>query len=427
MPDSMQMTLRSDRSLLRATARSTRYLAVSLTAPLAAPRDGRLPIHVGIVLDRSGSMDGEQKFTLATQAVEQALRMLRPQDRFTLVVYDTAVDVIMPSTMATAGAKRTALQRLTDVHPRGGTDLFAGWMTAASQMTPYFTNECVNRMLLLTDGLANAGITEPSALKTAAGDLRARGIATTTFGVGEDFDERLLRDMAHEGGGKSYFIRTPAQIADLLTSELGEALEVVRRGAVLQLALPPGARGELLNTYRTTHAAGDNELRIELGDLTSGEELSLVVRLTFPEDREGAVTSARAVLADGDRVLPECEQSFAWTYGNHEANDAQPRDVVVDREVAALYAGRARAEATEANRQGDLPGARRVLEATARRIREYARGDAVLEALWRELFDEAERFSRRKLSAMEQKSAFFLAEAQLHNRDFEGKARRQRR
>ena len=97
----MKMSLRTDRTLLRATARSTRYLMISLTAPIAPPRDGRLPIHVGIVLDRSGSMDGARKFALAAEAVSQALRLLRPQDRFTLVVYDTAVDVLSRSTLAT--------------------------------------------------------------------------------------------------------------------------------------------------------------------------------------------------------------------------------------------------------------------------------------------------------------------------------------
>ena len=128
----MQMTLRTDRTLLRAAARSTRYLHIALTAPPAPPRDGRLPVHIGLVLDRSGSMGGESKFDLAREAVEQSLRMLRPQDRFTLVVYDTEVDVIMPSTFATPDSTRVALGRLGEVHPRGSTDLHAGWTSAAS-------------------------------------------------------------------------------------------------------------------------------------------------------------------------------------------------------------------------------------------------------------------------------------------------------
>ena len=413
----MQMSLRTDRTLLRSLARSTRYLMISMTAPTAPVRDGRSPIHVGIVLDRSGSMDGARKFELAAEAVAQSLRMLRPQDRFTLVVYDTAVDVLMRSSMATEDAKREAMQRLNAIRPRGGTDLYAGWMSGASQMLEYLSRESVNRVLLLTDGLANAGITAPSALVTAAHDLRVRGVSTTTFGVGDDFDERLLRDIAHESGGQFYFIETPRQIPDLLTSELGEALEVVHRDALLSVSLPAGAGWELLNRYRSTRSGLDNTLLVHLGDLTSAQALSVVVRLTFPQGREDAVTSVRVRLADSEREI-------SWRYATHEANDSQPRDLVVDREVAALYAARARAAATEANRAGDFERARSVLGATASRIRKYSNGDEMLYRLSEDLLADVDTFSASPMSVMELKASFHQNEMRSRNRDPHGKARR---
>ena len=416
----MKVSLRTDRTLLRATARSTRYLMISLSAPIAPARDGRSPIHVGIVLDRSGSMDGARKFALAAEAVAQSLRLLRPQDRFTLVVYDTAVDVLAPSTLATEDAKRMALQRLSDIGPRGGTDLYAGWIIAASQMLEHLSRERVNRVLLLTDGLANAGITEPSALVAAASDLQQRGIATSTFGVGDDFDERLLREIAHESGGQFYFIETPPQIPDLLTSELGEALEVVLRDAMVQIALPPGAECELLNRYRSSPVVGDNTLRVQLGDVVSGQELSLVVRLTFPEDREGATTRVRVSIAGPDVA----EEELSWRYATHAMNDAQPRDRAVDREVAMLYAARARAAAAEANREGDFRRARSVLEATARRIRDYAHDDAELDRLWRALQAQVETFGMVHMSVRELKESVHVNEMRSRNRDAQGKARR---
>ncbi len=432
MTHPIQLAIRTDRTLLRAAARSTRYLHLTLSAPVApppAPADAqpRLPINVGLVLDRSGSMEGESKFPLAVQAIEQALRLLQPHDRFTLLVFDNVVDVIASNVLATPPAKRAAVKQLREIGPRGGTDLYAGWMTAAAQMLEQLSRDSVNRVLLLTDGQANAGMTEPTGLVTAAEALRARGIATTAFGVGDDFDERLLRDIAHAGGGQFYFIDTPTQIPEMITSELGEALEVVRRNAALTITLPPGADAELLNQYRTTYAQGDHELRVELGDLTSGQEITLVVRLTFPEDREGATTLVRAAIAGTDALLSEAEVELMWTYANHTANDAQPRLTTVDREVATLYAARARAEATEANRQGDYRTARRVLEGTARRIRSYANGDAEIEAIWRALLAELEMYAERPMSAREQKQSFFAADAQSKSRDAQGRARRQPR
>jgi Ca-activated chloride channel family protein len=419
----MPFSLRTDRRLLRAGSRSTRYLLASIVAPAAAPREGRLPVNVALVLDRSGSMDGERKFELAREGVERALALLRPEDRFTLVVYDTTVDVLTESTEATAEARRLALARLSEVGPRGGTDLHGGWTVGAAQLTRRLDARSVARVLLLTDGLANQGITAPRALAAVAADLRNRGITTSTFGVGADFDERLLRDIAHESGGNFYFVESAVQITDLLTSELGEALEVVARGAALVVDLPAGAEGESLNRNRTSRDA-DGALRIELGDLVSGQELEIVVKIRFDVGaaRTGAGVAVR--LADRAGALGTDTQRCEWTYASHDENDAQWRDVVVDRAVATLYAARARAEATEANRDGDYRRARRVLERTADRIGQYAHGDPELEAIWRALRDDVGRYADEVMTAMQLKASFYVAESVAKARASDGKARR---
>ena len=421
----MTLALRTDRRLLRAGSRSTRYLLATVFAPIAPPRAERRPVHVALVLDRSGSMDGERKFGLAREAVEQSLRLLRPEDRFTLVVYDTEVDVLAPAVAATPEAKRLALSRLHRVGPRGGTDLHAGWTTAAAQIGAGLRDDAVTRALLLTDGLANHGVTEHRALVEKAAELRRFGVATSTFGVGADFDERLLRDIAHEGGGNFYFIETPAQIPDLLTSELGEALETVARDAVLHVALPEGADAEPLGRQRFTGGRGEG-LHVTLGDLVSAQELPVVVRLRFSEGLPGAATGVSARLGDRDGVLDTSAVSCEWRYADHRANDVQPRDVIVDREVAAHYAARARAEATEANRRGELDRARHVLERTADRIRDYAGRDPEIEAIRRSLLGDVDRYGIEVMSAMQLKVSFAVAEAYGKGRAPDGKARRYR-
>lgn len=419
----MRLSLRTDRRLLRADARSTRYLLASISAPSAPARTSRLPVNVGFVLDRSGSMDGERKFGLAREAVEQALRLLHPEDRFTLVVYDEEVDVLVPATLATAEAKGLALSRLHAVGPRGSTDLHAGWSAAASQIGAGLRDDVVTRVLVLTDGLANHGITEPRALLAMAGELRRLGIATSTFGVGADFDERLLRDMAHEGGGNFYFIESPAQIADLLSSELGEALEVVVRDAVLRLGLPAGAEAETLNRFRTVRAASE-ELLVHLGDLVSAQELRVVIRIRFAPGASGEATGVECRISERSGVHGVPSSICEWRYADHAANDGQPRDVVVDREVATLYAARARAEATEHNRHGDLERARRALERTADRIGRYSHGDPSLEAIRQSLRDDVHRYAEHAMNPMQLKSAMYVAESARKGRGRDGKARR---
>lgn len=411
------LRLCADRRLIRARGASVRYLLASITAPRAPSREHRMPVNIALVLDRSGSMAGENKFTLAVDATRKALQLLAPEDRFTLVVFDDQVDVLIPSSLATVAAKKRALRLLESIEPRNSTDLCGGWMNACEELSDYIGDGTISRALLLTDGQANHGETNREVLAHHAAELNRRGITTSCFGVGADFDERLLRDIASEGGGNSYFIQHAAQIPDFITSELGEALEVVVPRATLALTIPRGADITVLNRFRARRSQGRTSTVIELGDLVSGQELEVVVRVKFSSGEIDDVVKIRAELG-------ETTTNVEFAYASHAANDDQPRDVIVDREVARIYAGLARAEATEANRHGDFDRARRALVDTARHISEYADDDAELLALASALRDEVPQYAEQVMSPRSLKQAFYVAESSVRGRTMEGKAKR---
>ncbi len=379
----MTFHVRSDRQLIRPIYRSNRFVLVEVTAPPARSERVRPPVNLAFVLDRSGSMSGD-KIRLAKQAIEEAIARLHDDDRFAIVVYDDRVDVVVPGTRATPDARRAGLDRLREIDARGSTNLGEGWLRGAEQVARALTDEGVNRCLLLTDGLANVGITDRDELARHAGELRARGVSTTTFGVGEDFDEVLLQAMAAAGGGHFYFIADAASIRDHITSEVGETLEIVARGVTLEIGAAEGIRVESLSPYPVSDARGRTE--VTLGDLTSDERVEVVLRLNFPYGELGRTTGAVFALSDRDRVMAG-EAKLGWAYADDRANDHQERDRVVDRAVARIFAARARQEAVGRNRHGDFNGARHVVEATARRIRGYAGRDREL----REIIDELER------------------------------------
>lgn len=429
----MTLTVQTDRTLIRAGAESTRYILARVHAPQAPRRGERLPVNVGIVLDRSGSMGDERKFTLAREAVEQSLRMLRSEDRFSLVVYDTVIDVLSPSAFATSEVKRRAMDALRTVGPRGGTDLGAGWLRGCEQVSEFVessnrqtdkpSNGLISRCLLLSDGLANHGITDRGELAHHAAELRRLGVATTTFGVGADFDERLLRDMAHEGGGNFYFIEGASQIPEMLTGELGEALEITMRNAELVVRPNGRERVDTLNRFHTQRVADRSELRVQLGDLTSAQEIDAVLRVEFPRGEEGNTASVVVELhANGGQVDGQAS-AIQWQYASHLENDLQARNRDVDRAVASLYAARARAEATERNRDGDYDHARRVLETTARRIRGYAGDDAELNALVTGLGEDGSMYGAH-MSAVALKMSVRDAEVMSKSRGYLGRARK---
>jgi Ca-activated chloride channel family protein len=365
-------------------------------------------------------MQDERKFALARQAVDGALGMLRARDCFSVVVYDDRVDVLAASTLATESAKQQAREALDGIEPRGATNLGAGWLRGCEQVASHLVREdSVSRCLLLTDGLANRGIQDRGELAVHAAELNTRGVATSTFGVGTDFDERLLRDMAHEGGGNFYFIGSASQIPTILTSELGEAIELTARRAVLEVTLPRGADAEPLSRFRYRRAHGDNELRVELGDLVSEQQLAVVIKLTMPAGTAGQkaelglITTGRGVLS----TTAEC----TFTYATDADDEAQPRDREVDREVAKLHAALARAAALEANRVGDFAAAAQELRSARESIAHYAGADDVLAGLVADLERNVSEFAQ-VMSPKARQGHFFAAEMVGKFRDVLGRA-----
>jgi Ca-activated chloride channel family protein len=417
----MTLTIAHDRSLIRDTGGSRRFILARITAPTAPERDTRLPVNVAVVLDRSGSMESDAKFALARPAVEKALALLNERDRFSLVVYDDHVDVLASSRPATAEAVRDALRALWTTRPRGSTDLAQGWLAGCEEVARHLDASSVNRCLLLSDGLANHGLTDRRELSFLAAKLRRRGVATSTFGLGADFDELLLRDMAHSGGGNAWFIEGASQIPALLGTELGEALEVTLRNASLAIALPAGCSARPVNRFR--HRLVRDECVIDLGDLVSGQVLDVVVEVRFPAIPPGDVVAGVVELRSTGEAVEGARAAVEWTSAGYVENARQPRNVEVDRAVATQFAARARAEATEANRHGDFGRARRVLEGTARRIRSYAGRDPNLVEMARALRDEVAVYSDA-MSPMALKMSFYVAESALRDRDTSGRAKR---
>jgi Ca-activated chloride channel family protein len=390
----MTMTLkaRTDRRLIRSTSRSARFVLAEITAPHSHRQQGqrRPPVNLAFVLDRSGSMAGD-KIRLAKEAVAQSLRRLDSDDRFSVVMYDSEIDVVMASTPATSQARQTALTRLAMIDARSSTNLAGGWLRGAEQVALAMASEGVNRVLLLTDGLANVGITDPDQLTRHATELRARGIATTTFGVGADFDESLLQAMATAGGGNFYYIADEAAIADYVTSEVGEALDVVAREVALEITAPESVSIETLTPFPFERRGARTV--VQLGSLVAEQLVQVVLRLSFPLGEVGHETGVVVSLSDATGVAGGAAQALDWRYADHAANDGQERDVEVDRAVASVYAARARQEATRLNKATDYEAARQALAAVARRIRDYAGRDAELRGIIAELERDAESLS----------------------------------
>ena len=325
----------------------------------------RAPVDVAFVLDRSGSMGGE-KIQVSKHAVDVALDQLQEQDRATIVAFDDEISLLhqlAPATMLNRIAMRASLYRLD---ARGSTDLGGGWLTGCQQLAAAESGRGdvrLKRAIVLTDGMANVGITDPGELAHHAGELRSRGIATTTLGIGAGFDEFLLAEMAEAGGGNFEYLASARQLVPFFSRELGELLATVAANLTLTVTLPYGMRGTVLGNV--PHTREGKTFTISLGDVTAGETIDLLLHLGTRDGAPGdllplAITARWTETERGTHGTWKGDQPPLMRVRADEAA-ATPIDPMVQERTALHRAADARRQAMLLDRKGDHAGSRHML------------------------------------------------------------------
>ncbi len=416
----MTVSARSDRQYVPADAGGSRFVVVRIETPERPRTAQRAPVNLGFVLDRSGSMEGE-KIRLARRAVDTAIRRLDDRDQCSVVVYDDRVDVVLDASPASAEARQLALGRLEAIDARGSTDLGAGWLRGCEQVASKMDDRATNRTLLLTDGLANRGITDRAALAAHAAELRRRGVTTSTFGVGSDFDEGLLHAMADAGGGHFYFIAQPADIVTAIGTELGETLDIVARDVQLEVVAPFGVRVEPIGVSGWSGLDGTGRLLV--GDLVSGQVMEFVFRFDLPAGALGSRMVARFRLHDRDGQLGRQTVEVAWSYVTPDVDLAQPRDRDVDHVVAPAVASVAAQQAVALNRSGQFAAAAAAVRTAAAGVAAFAPGDPQLQELVSTMEREADEYGHG-MDELTRKTRYAAAYNVQRSREPGGGARR---
>jgi Ca-activated chloride channel family protein len=367
------------------------YVLARIQGEPAPHSEDRLPLNLSLVLDRSGSMAGD-KLEYVKQAAQYLAQRLGASDRLSLVSYNHNVNVDIPPEPVVH--KDRFLHRIAALTASGNTNLSGGWLQGCQLVAESMATRQINRVLLLTDGLANEGVTDPARLEAMARQKRAEGITTTTMGVGMDFNENLLTRMAAEGGGAFYFIDHPDQAPHIFAEELKDLLNVI--GQNLVITLTPSREVRLVRQWNAYPAEVQGaSVHFRLGDLFADElkilllELSIpalaqlgeaeVALLRFEYDELGAETVTHRTLELPIKVNIVSEADFAGHAPNEE----------VVRTALLLRAARAREEAIEHADQGDFEGASEVLSATANLIRDSHIRDAELQKQHDMLREEA--------------------------------------
>lgn len=315
------------------------------------PSEGRIPLNLSLVLDRSGSMMGEP-MCAAIDAATMLVRRLHPDDVVSVVAYDDEIEVVAPPSAAEGHDEVVA--GIRSLFARGATNLSGGWLRGRELVAENATARGVNRVVLLTDGHANQGIIDAGRLAGMAKAGSGAGVTTTTIGFGPSFDEDLLREMADGGGGNAYYIERTDQSSGVFEEEL-EGLSSLSAQNI-RVAIEPGTHADYANVVHQYPRESDgNVLRISVGDLYAREPRRLLMEFLVSPEQLGepaahvadVTVHAHVLTGEGDIEIRTIDLPI--TVSLEKGGRVDP---TVRKEMLLLEAADARAKALDASREG---------------------------------------------------------------------------
>jgi Ca-activated chloride channel family protein len=330
----------------------------------------RPAINLALVVDTSGSMDGRAIADARTASLA-LLDQLADGDRLTVVVFHSQTQLLVPSAVLDEDTRADARRKIGAMAASGTTDMANGLRVGLEELLRNFQEGGVNRLVLLGDGVPNDAA-PIAALAQAAGE---RHIAITSLGLGVDYDETLMGQIAQLSGGQFHYIENSSAVATVFRDEVLRLQRVVGRNAVVTLTPGPGVRIESVVGQVMSQSGG--AVSISIGDVSEGDTRDLLVRLSAEGRRAGAnVELIDAVMSFDDAVAGAGRlERHVFLGAKSTASEAEltsGRNEEVERDAARMMAAATQIQAIAMARGGELDAARASLDAAATEARNRA-------------------------------------------------------
>ena len=250
-------------------------LQLGFTTAHANERIDLRPLNLSLVIDKSGSMAADDKMSRVKESLRTMISKLRPDDVVSIVVFDTGAEVLFPAQRIGDGH---ALRRAIDcIEPNGSTNLHSGLMLGYKEAGKNFLKGSTNRVILLTDGIANVGVVQPDRIAAESSEFNGQGIDLSTIGVGLDLNNDLLRTLAKSGRGLYHFVSDFHDIEKVFDAEVQSLISSVAKRVEVAVDHDPALHIEKIYGYAPRRTA--NGVSIGLDDMNNG--LTQVVMLRF--------------------------------------------------------------------------------------------------------------------------------------------------
>lgn len=255
-------------------------IKIDLSAIAGHKKVRRTPLNLAVVLDRSGSMTGA-KLEKTKQAAMQLVDRLAPNDIFSLVIFSDQARVLVSAQKVED--KDALKEKIESIEADGSTALYSGVKLGASQLQEFFSSKCINRIILLSDGLANVGPSSPRELRRLGSQLAERGISVTTIGVGDDYNEDLMAGLAEASDANYYYVKDTEKLPEIFAKELGELLTVAARDVRIEIICPDGVKP--LGFIGRTEKFESQKATVNLSQFTTGQNRYLFLRCLVNGDK----------------------------------------------------------------------------------------------------------------------------------------------
>ena len=325
----LELDVGFDRSAVLKGQRTERFVTLTLTAPDNLGEDFRRPVDLAVVMDASGSMSGRGKIDYAKRAAKLLATSMEEDDTYSFITFSDDATTVVP---ATAIYEPKAIHEAIDrVLEGGGTNLYAGLQKGASEVKRSVRTDQVGRLVLLSDGKATAGITDPVALERFVSTLASSGVTVSAVGLGLEYNEDLMSRLADVGGGTYDFVDDPKELSKVFTDELDRTAAVVARDVRVRVTVPDGV--ELLDVIGWDAERDAEGWSVRIGDVYAGHSTKVVARVAIDGDRAVTGVGATATATYDDLVHGDQRQE----------RDEAVLDVTTNTQLVASSVNRERA------------------------------------------------------------------------------------
>lgn len=310
------------------------------------------PVHLSVVIDRSGSMRG-QRIENAIQAASTAVDRLSDGDVVSLVTFDTQAKLEVAPTVLDPRSRSEVKRAISEVRLGGDTCISCGMVMAQGLAAQ--TPGKAQRMLVLSDGDTNSGIRDEAGLRALARDTSGRGMTVTSIGVDLRYNERLMAAIAEGGEGRHHFVGRPGDLAKVFEAEADGLRSTVAEGASARITL--GAGVELLEVLDRTFTREGSSVVVPLGSFSRGEVKTVLARVRVPAARTPELSVAEVAIDYRD-LTQDKPGRVEGKLAQVGADSADAPDPFVAARVERSRTADALEEANKLFRKGDIAGAR---------------------------------------------------------------------